>query len=188
MRHRNKTIKLGRTSRHRDAMLSNMVCSLIKERRITTTLAKAKAARSVAEKMVTFGKTGTLAARRIVIARLHLHGPDAEVMKNKVTRARWDKDENIARILFDEIAPSMKDRNGGYTRIYKLGPRRSDGAEEAILEWVNYVPPAAPVKEEKTAKGAKPAADEAPAAEAKPKAKRTKKAATTEKVEADAKA
>lgn len=183
MRHRNKTIKLGRTSSHREAMLANMVSSLIKERRITTTLEKAKAARSLAEKMVTFGKAGTLAARRLVIARLKLHGPSAQVMKDKEARADWNKDFNILRILFDEIAPAMKDRNGGYTRIYKLGPRRSDGAEEAILEWVNYVPPAPPVPE-KPAKAKKDEAPEATAAEAKPKKATRKKKAEGETAKA----
>ena len=75
MRHLKRTAKLGRTFEHRNAMLANMVCSLIKHKRITTTLAKAKAARSVAEKIVTLGKQGTLHARRLATAKLHTHGP-----------------------------------------------------------------------------------------------------------------
>src|SRR5258705_11737216 len=117
MRHLKRTAKLGRTSSHRTAMLANMVCSLIKEKRIKTTLAKAKAARSVAEKMVTLGKSGTLHDRRLAAARLH--------------------QEDAVRILFNEIAPSQKDRSGGYTRIVKMLPRQGDAADIAILEWVD---------------------------------------------------
>ncbi|MHB8521829.1 MAG: 50S ribosomal protein L17 [Limisphaerales bacterium] len=117
MRHLKRTAKLGRKGSHRNAMLANMVCSLIKERRITTTLAKAKAARSLAEKMVTLGKYGTIHDRRLAVARLH--------------------QEDAVRILFNEIAPTQKERRGGYTRIIKLRQRRGDAAELAILEWVD---------------------------------------------------
>ena len=117
MRHRKKTIKLGRTSTHRAAMLSNMVCSLINEKRITTTLPKARAARSIAEKMVTIGKKGDLHARRIAIARLH--------------------SVDSVQELFTNIAPAFTDRAGGYTRIIKKGKRSSDASEMAILEWVD---------------------------------------------------
>ncbi len=123
MRHRVNKIKLGRRGSHRDSMLANMVCSLINERRIKTTLAKAKAVAPMAEKMVTLGKKGTLAARREAISRL--------------------KQESAVKVLFDEIAPGFADRNGGYTRITKLGPRMSDASEMAILEWVEAVEPAA---------------------------------------------
>lgn len=125
MRHRKRTAKLGRTSSHRNAMLANLVCSLIKHKRITTTLAKAKAARSVAEKMITLGKSGTLHDRRLAAARLH--------------------QEDAVKILFNEIAPSQKTRNGGYTRIIKLHPRQGDASEVAILEWTDLsgVEPAA---------------------------------------------
>jgi len=118
MRHLKRTAKLGRTGTHRNAMLANLVCSLIKHRRVTTTLAKARAARSVAEKMVTLGKGGTLHDRRLAAARLH--------------------QEDAVRILFSEIAPTQKGRPGGYTRIVKLaGRRRGDAGEKAILEWVD---------------------------------------------------
>lgn len=116
MRHRKRTAKLGRTSSHRNAMLANLVCSLIVHKRVTTTLAKAKAARSVAEKMVTLGKSGTIHDRRLAAARLH--------------------QEDAVKVLFNEIAPSHKTRNGGYTRIIKLHHRQGDAAETAILEWV----------------------------------------------------
>lgn len=98
-------------------MLANMVCSLIQHKRVVTTLAKAKAARSVAEKMVTLGKSGTIHDRRLAAARLHR--------------------EDVVKILFNEIAPSQKERRGGYTRIVKLGQRQGDAAQEAILEWVD---------------------------------------------------
>lgn len=116
MRHRKKTVKLGRTSAHRNELLANLVCGLIEHRRIKTTVAKAKAARSLAEKMVTLGKKETLAARRQAIATL--------------------KQEKLVRILFDDIAPSFESRSGGYTRILKLGRRMSDSSEMVLLEWV----------------------------------------------------
>ena len=142
MRHLKRTAKLGRTSEHRNAMLANLVCSLIEHKRVTTTLAKAKAARSVAEKMVTLGKKGTLHHRRLAVARLH--------------------QEDAARILFKEIAPAFKDRRSGYTRIVKLENRQGDAAQRAILEWVDNVMPApAPAP-----------AEGAPAAEAKPEEKK----------------
>ena len=103
MRHLKRTAKLGRTGTHRNAMLANMVCSLITHKRITTTVAKAKAARSVAEKMVTLGKSGTVHDRRLAIARLHQN--------------------DAVKILFDEIAPAQKARNGGYTRIIRMHQR-----------------------------------------------------------------
>ena len=156
MRHLKRTAKLGRTGTHRNAMLANLVCSLIKHKRVTTTLAKAKAARSVAEKLVTLGKKDTIQARRLVAARLH--------------------QEDATKILFNEIAPAQKDRNGGYTRIVKLGgtigkyagQRQGDAAHMAILEWVDLtsVTPAA----ETTTAEAKPAE----ATEGKP-AKKSKK-------------
>src|ERR1035438_8232704 len=118
MRHLKRTAKLGRTGQHRNAMLANLVCSLIEHKRVTTTLAKAKAARSVAEKMVTLGKSGTIHDRRLAAARLH--------------------QEDIVKILFDEIAPAHKDRHGGYTRIIRMNQRVGDSAQKAILEWVNY--------------------------------------------------
>jgi large subunit ribosomal protein L17 len=119
MRHLKRTAKLGRTSEHRNAMLANLVCSLIEHKRVTTTLAKAKAARSVAEKMVTLGKSGTLHDRRLAVARLH--------------------QEAAAKILFKDIAPAFKDRKGGYTRIIRMNQRNGDAAQRAILEWVDFV-------------------------------------------------
>lgn len=133
MRHLKRTAKLGRTGEHRNRMLANLVCSLIKHRRVKTTLAKAKAARSVAEKMVTLGKSGTLHDRRLASARLH-------------------QDESAVKILFNEIAPTQKERRGGYTRIVRLGQRQGDAAQTAILEFVDVPIPETPAEPAKTEK------------------------------------
>ncbi len=148
MRHLKRTAKLGRTSEHRNAMLANLVCSLIKHKRVTTTLAKAKAARPVAEKIVTLGKSGTIHARRLVAARLHTRGPAVQLTKDE--RRKWRQNEDVLRILFEEIAPAFKERNGGYTRIVKMDQRAGDAAQRAILEWVDYTP-AAPAPSEAAA-------------------------------------
>ena len=140
MRHLKRTAKLGRQFEHRNAMLANLVCSLIKQKRITTTLAKAKAARSVAEKMVTLGKTGTLHARRLAAARLRARGPQRQLSKDQ--HHKWREREDVVRILFDDIAPAFKERNGGYTRIVRMEQRPGDAAQRAILEWVDFVAPA----------------------------------------------
>ena len=108
--------KLGRSSDHRKAMLRNLVTDLLREERITTTKFRAKEAGREAEKMITLAKQGDLAARRQVMAYLD--------------------DEDVVSKLFDDIAPRYEDRNGGYTRILKLGPRRGDAAEEVFLELV----------------------------------------------------
>ena len=140
MRHLKKTAKLGRTSEHRNRMLGNLVCSLIKNKRVKTTLAKAKAARPVAEKMVTLGKRGKIHHRRLAAARLG--GRHARTHhKSRAERLEWREKEDVVRILFDELAPAYKERPGGYTRILKLGSRRrGDAAEQAILEWVEESP------------------------------------------------
>ncbi len=135
MRHGKRTYKLGRKSEHREAMLANLVSSLIKHGRVVTTIAKAKAARPLAEKMVTLAKEGTLHARRLVAARLHFHKPSRPMRKEE--KKKWKQNEDVLRILFEEIAPRFKDRNGGYTRIIRLAHRRrGDAGEQAILEWV----------------------------------------------------
>jgi large subunit ribosomal protein L17 len=164
MRHRKRTAKLGRQFEHRNAMLANLVCSLIKHRRVQTTVAKAKAARSVAEKMVTLGKSGSIHDRRLAASRLH--------------------QEDAVRILFNEIAPTQKERNGGYTRIIRLSERQGDAAELAILEWVD-VPvgePEAPKveKEEKKPEGEeKKKPEKAEKTEKKEKKAKKKKVADT---------
>lgn len=136
-------------------MLSNLVCSLIKHKRVTTTLAKAKAARPVAEKMVTLGKRGTLHARRLAAARLHAHGPTVQLTKDE--KRKWRAEEDVLRILFEDIAPAFKGRAGGYTRIVKLEQRPGDSAAKAILEWVDEAITATPATETKVEGEAKPA-------------------------------
>jgi large subunit ribosomal protein L17 len=136
MRHRKRTAKLGRTGQHRNAMLANLVCSLIKHKRVATTLAKAKAARSVAEKILTLGKAGTIHARRLAAARLRQHA--RTLHRSKAEREAWRENEDVVRILFEDLAPGFKERNGGYTRIIKLGQRQGDAAHRAILEWVDF--------------------------------------------------
>ncbi|HCP92059.1 MAG TPA: 50S ribosomal protein L17 [Spartobacteria bacterium] len=140
MRHQKKTLKLGRTAEHRKALLANQVCSLIEHQRIKTTLAKAKAVRPLAEKIVTLGKNGSLHARRNALSILR--------QKDAVNK------------LFDEIAPRSTDRNGGYTRIVKLGQRKSDSASMAFIEWVD----AAKATEEKAPKEKAPKQKKEPAA------------------------
>ncbi len=184
MRHLKRTAKLGRTSEHRNAMLANLVCSLIKHKRVTTTISKAKAARSVAEKMVTLGKSGTLHDRRLASARLHQNTRSQHASKE--AREQWRKSEDVVHILFDEIAPTFKDRRGGYTRIIRVGSgRQGDSAELAVLEWVD-ITAAAPAPAKTEAPEAK--AEEA-AAPAEKKAKKTggrKKKEAAEKSEAAA--
>ena len=108
--------KLGRPSAHRKSMLRNLVTDLLREGRIQTTDCRAKEARREAEKMITLAKRGDLHARRQVLAYVF--------------------DEDVVTKLFEEIAPKYADRNGGYTRITRIGPRRGDAAEMAVLELV----------------------------------------------------
>ncbi|TAL00164.1 MAG: 50S ribosomal protein L17 [Verrucomicrobia bacterium] len=154
MRHLKRTAKLGRTGEHRNAMLANLVSSLIKHKRVTTTLAKAKAARSVAEKIVTLGKRGTVQARRLAAARLRTHGPTVDLTKEE--KKKWRANEDVIRILFEDVAPAFKGRAGGYTRIVKLEQRPGDAAPKAILEWVDEIATAAPAPETAPAGEAKP--------------------------------
>jgi large subunit ribosomal protein L17 len=165
MRHKNKTVKLGRSQSHRDALLANQVVSLIEHNRIKTTLAKAKAVRPVAEKLVTIAKKNTLHARRTALSALR-------------------HNESAVHRLFAEVAPRAADRKGGYTRIIKLGQRTSDASPMAFIEWVD-----ATIVEEAPApkgKGKKAAAPKAEKSEAAPAAKkpRAKKAAAAEPAEA----
>jgi large subunit ribosomal protein L17 len=164
MRHQRKTVKLGRSQAHRDALIANQTCSLIEQSRIKTTLAKAKAVRPFAEKMVTLGKKNTLHSRRMALSYLH-HNEDA------------------VKRLFEEVAPRCAERRGGYTRIVKVGQRKSDAAPMAFLEWVDApgaeAEVAAPKAEEKPKRAKKPAAEKAEG-EAKPKRASKKAAAAAE--------
>lgn len=142
MRHRVATFKINRSSAHVRALLANAVCSLIEHNQIRTTLVRAKRIRQLAEQMVTLAKDGSLHARRNAIAKLHQ------------TKA--------VKKLFDEIGPGFARRNGGYTRIIKLGPRIGDAAEMALLSFVEK-----DVEEEapKTEEAAAVVAEEAPKTE-----------------------
>ena len=117
MRHRKKTVKLQRDAAHRRALLSNLTCSLIEHGRIRTTLAKAKALRPIAERMVTLAKRGDHHARRQAIASL--------------------RQKDAVKKLFTEIAAASEGRQGGYCRITKLGARVSDSAPMAYIEWTD---------------------------------------------------
>ena len=148
MRHRIRKAKLGRTTEHRTSLLANLVSNLIKHRRIRTTLAKAKAARVVADKMVTLRKKGRAAAepkdglhyRRLIASRLRCqprhHFPKVKGRSGADQRKYWRENEDVVRILMEDITPGFEDRQGGYTRVIKLGRRRGDAAEMAYLEWV----------------------------------------------------
>ena len=158
MRHCKNTVKLGRTESQREALFASLVSNLILAKRIQTTLSKAKAVKRLADRMVTVGKKGTLAARRQALSFLKLDAAVAE--------------------LFGAVAPAMKDRAGGYTRVIKLGKRQSDSSEMCILEWVDFVPKAKKAKTEKTEeapKGEKKADKKAEKPAKKPAAKKAKK-------------
>lgn len=116
MRHKRVMKKFGRSTEHRKMLMRSLVTNLILAESIKTTLPKAKEARKDADRAVTIAKKGTLAARRLAAARLN--------------------DPAAVKKLFDKIAPAMAGRNGGYTRIVKLGARRGDAAEMCVLQWV----------------------------------------------------
>jgi large subunit ribosomal protein L17 len=121
MRHRVAGRKLSRHTRHRELMFRNMLVSLLQHERIKTTLAKGKELRSWADNIISLGKQGTLHARRRAFALL--------------------RDKGIVKKLFDEIAPKFKDRQGGYTRVYRLGWRQGDGSPLSLVELATYAPP-----------------------------------------------
>lgn len=148
MRHNKKFNHLGRTATHRAAMLSNMACSLIKHKRITTTVAKAKALKKYVEPLITKSKNDTTNSRRVVFSYL--------------------QDKFAVTELFQEISVKVADRPGGYTRIIKTGFRQSDGADVCFIELVDYDENMAKTKKKatRTRRSKKAAAEtEAPAAE-----------------------
>ena len=122
---------LGRPTENRTAMLRGLVTYLLENGKVETTLARAKEIRSMAEKMITLGKKNTLASRRAALAY--------------ITK------EDVVSKLFNEIAPKYESRNGGYTQIFKMGPRRGDGAEIAVIKMVDYVKPVAAEDDKKAA-------------------------------------
>jgi len=164
MNHRNGFNPLSRTTAHRRAMSRNMVTSLFRYERITTTKSKALEVRKSAEKLITRAKVDSVHNRREV--------------------SKFIQDEKILNKLFTEIGPRMKERNGGYTRVLKLGYRQGDAADVVILELVDYKlesPEDKAAKAEKKAPAKKPAAKKAPAKEDSAKAETTKAKKTTAK-------
>ena len=148
MRHNKKFNHLGRTASHRNAMLSNMACSLIKHKRITTTVAKAKALKKFVEPLITKSKEDTTNSRRVVFSNL--------------------QDKFAVTELFKEISVKVADRPGGYTRIIKTGNRLGDNAEMCFIELVDYnenMAKSAAKKTTRTRRSKKNATVEAPAAE-----------------------
>lgn len=155
MRHLKRNKKFGRKGDHRNAMLANLAGSLIKHKRVTTTLPKAKAARPVVEKLITLGrdaigapKDRNVHLRRLAAARLRQQPRSlfrgTPGTKGKELREKWRAESDLVHILFDQIAPVFKERQGGYTRIVKLGQRPGDSAQLAILELVELPAPAGP--------------------------------------------
>ena len=141
MRHRVAHRKLGRTTPHRKALLRNMATSLILHERLVTTLPKAKELRPFVEKAITLGKAGTLHARRL--AGAYFYAGNTGRMRDVGRKQKPPKPEaGMAAIgkLFDEVAKRFETRPGGYTRIIKVGNRRGDGAEMAIIELVDSKP------------------------------------------------
>ena len=145
MRHNKKFNHLGRTASHRSAMLSNMACSLIKHKRITTTVAKAKALKKFVEPLITKSKDDTTNSRRVVFSNL--------------------QDKIAVTELFKEISVKVADRPGGYTRIIKTGHRLGDNAEMCFIELVDYDENMATAKKATRTRRSKKSAAEAPAAE-----------------------
>ena len=147
------TRKLGRTSDHRNAMLRGMVTYILENGSMETTLSRAKEVRCLVDKMITLGKKNTLSSRRAALAF--------------ITK------EDVVKKLFDQIAPAYANRNGGYTQIYKLGPRRGDAAEMALIKLVDAT------KKEEAEKPAK----KTTAKKSAPKAKKTEAPVEEAKVE-----
>jgi large subunit ribosomal protein L17 len=178
MPHSVRQRKLGRTTPHRLALFRNQLAALVRSERIITTLPKAKELRPIAERVVTLGKRATLHSRRLA--------------------QRWLADRELLKKLFDELAPRMGERAGGYLRIVKLGPRRGDAAEMAVLEFVDFQLTRKESKDETKAKGKRAKGEEpeaagddseaAAAGEAKPKEKAAKSDRKAARAEAKAKA
>ncbi len=140
MRHRKKTIKLGRNGSHRRCLWANMLKSLIENGRMETTVIKAKALRSHADKMITLAKKNTLAARRAAIAEMMVRfnplTPKEQRAAKEGNTAAYNGDRQVVGKLFGELRERFEERNGGYTRVTRTRTRTGDGAEMAIIEWV----------------------------------------------------
>lgn len=131
MRHRRRNKRLGRDGSHRKALRMNMATELLNHGRIKTTLTKAKYIRGHTERLITLAKRG--------LAKAEATGNDADALHaRRIVASRLNNNRPLVKKLFEEIAPIYADRPGGYTRIYKLGPRKGDNAEMAIIELVDY--------------------------------------------------
>ncbi len=140
MRHRKQSAKLNRTSSHRRCMMANMLKSLIDNGRIETTVAKAKELRRHADRLITLGKKGTLESRRRVIAKLMIHfNPLTPKEKRRVREgdhSSYNIDRRVVKKLFDEFSFRYTDRDGGYTRIIRMGRRNGDAAPLCLIEYI----------------------------------------------------
>lgn len=140
MRHRKDTCKLGRTSSHRRGMFANMLKSLITKGRIVTTVAKAKALRRYADKMVTYAKKNTLSSRRQAIAELQIRFNPLSEKEKRATRqgntTSHNTDRGVVTKLFDELGTRFASRQGGYTRIIKGKRRVGDNAQTCVIEYL----------------------------------------------------
>ncbi len=141
MRHGKHTFKVGRTGSHRRAMLANMLKSLIENGRITTTTVKAKELRRHADRMITLAKKNTLASRRTAASRLHLTYNSLTSKEHREVKAgdlsSFSRDRNVLGKLFGELRERFVARNGGYTRVVRLGDRVGDNASTAIIEYLS---------------------------------------------------
>ncbi len=163
MRHLKSGRKLNRTASHRKAMLGNLAVSILEHERVTTTTAKAKEVRGVVERLITYGKNNTLHSIRIA--------------------AKTIRDKDILKKLFDDIGPAYQDRNGGYTRVIKVGERKGDNAELSIIELVGRNGDEPRQRKKKTAAKPKKVAAKKTAKKATTATKEAEKAAPAEKKE-----
>ena len=168
MRHKKKVNHLGRTASHKKALMRNMAAQLIEHKEIKTTLAKAKELRGYVERLITYGKKGAVHHRRLAF----------KFLQNK----------EAVHELFESIASAYEDRNGGYTRIIKLGQRKGDGASVAVMQLVGYEAGAETAKPEKTSKKASKKAEPKKEKESKPEAKKEEKPADEAQAPAEEKA
>jgi large subunit ribosomal protein L17 len=140
MRHRKKTIKLNRTSSHRRCLFANMLKSLITHGRIETTIPKAKALRSYADKMVTLAKKNTLATRRQAISQMMIRYNPLTDKEERAARggdtAGYNEDRQVINILFNDLGPRFASRQGGYTRIIRSDRRVGDNAQTCFIEYL----------------------------------------------------
>jgi large subunit ribosomal protein L17 len=178
MRHQRGVRKLGKTPSHRRAMLRNMVTSLFRHERITTTAPKAKEAKRWADRMITLGKRGLADTTEKKTLALHV----------RRQAATFINDETVLKKLFDEIAPAFKERQGGYTRILRTGVRKGDVAEVAILELVTKSPARQKTVNHKSRERLaefKPAGEKQPKVKKKPAKAKKKAAAAKPKAKAE---